>query len=260
MLFRVSSVLALGCGTATALAQQIRYSNHSFADVSSSTPSTIADITDAATLPDSHGALDASDALAVIKDGATVCPSNMVPIATTHIILGGLANVSNPLHSAKLPAYCIDKYEVTNAQFRTCVHAGICRPQSALCRQFDDRLPATCIDWNMASSFCSFAGKRLPSGDEWEYAARARDGRRYPWGNAARSLLVTRQMRLGGADPDDVSPFGVFDLGGNVFEWVEKRSLAGMAPVRGSTDALTTFDTTPTNFSESLGVRCATSL
>ena len=90
--------------------------------------------------------------------------------------------------------------------------------------------PINCVDWDQASAFCAAQGKRLPSEDEWAWAARAAEaGSLYPWGDeppteqlcwsgtADRSVLGTCEI---GTHPTGRTSFGVYDLAGNVAEWV----------------------------------------
>ena len=92
--------------------------------------------------------------------------------------------------------------------------------------------PVNCVDRNQAEAFCKYAGKRLPTEAEWEYAARGPDARIYPWGTAQPSCTrgvfaegsegrcAREGSSVAGSFPDGVSPYGVQDLAGNVREWV----------------------------------------
>ena len=139
-----------------------------------------------------------------------------------------------PVQQVTLSPFCIDKTEVTVAAYRACVRAGKCRSPADnenACTWGEsgmDQHPMNCVDWNQANTFCAWAGGRLPTEAEWEYAARGSDGRKYPWGNRAPS--PTRLNMSGTADgwertapvgsyPKGASPFGVLDMAGNAWEW-----------------------------------------
>ena len=144
-----------------------------------------------------------------------------------------------PQHDVYLNTYYIDKYEVTNDSYKTCVNASVCAPpvqtnsssRSSYYGEYDFRnFPVINVDWIMANTYCEWRGARLPTEAEWEKAARDSDGRTYPWGN---DIDCTRANSVGGengtcvGDTTDVgsyesgqSPYGAYDMGGNVWEWV----------------------------------------
>jgi formylglycine-generating enzyme required for sulfatase activity len=138
-----------------------------------------------------------------------------------------------PAHEVDLPAYEIDQFEVTNAQFAQFVaemdyqtdaeKAGI-----GNWRDFaggKDNHPVVKVSWNDAKAFCEWAGKRLPTEAEWEKAARGDDGRLYPWGDEweASSANVKESGFRGttavGSFAAGASPYEVMDMAGNVWEW-----------------------------------------
>jgi formylglycine-generating enzyme len=86
-----------------------------------------------------------------------------------------------------------------------------------------DQFPATHVTWEDAAAYCDWRGKRLPTEAEWEYAARGPEGFLYPWGNELLRLGNVGD-RFGGVTPvgnfaEAVSPFGLHDMAGNVWEW-----------------------------------------
>jgi hypothetical protein len=136
-------------------------------------------------------------------------------------------------NEVNLPAFAIDRAEVTVARFRACAAAGAC-PKIA--DDSEPGRPVRNVSPSEASAFCAFAGGHLPSADEWLFAAAGSSGRRYPWGNTG---LVCRRATFGlvtgpcahggtgpdlaGARPDGATPDGVLDLSGNVAEWTLER-------------------------------------
>jgi len=152
------------------------------------------------------------------------------------------ARCAEPLFLHEMPArrihlsrYGIDRTEVTVGAWRRCVLAGSCAP--ARTRESDPRLatddrPVTGVTYEEAADYCDFVGGRLPTEAEWERAARGDDGRRFPWGDLFNERLANHGNGRGprGVDgfrhaapvasyPDAVSPHGLFDMAGNVWEW-----------------------------------------
>jgi formylglycine-generating enzyme required for sulfatase activity len=162
-------------------------------------------------------------------------PDTMVVIPSGDFLMGAEDGEpdARPAHRTVVSSFWIDQYEVTNAQFRPCVESGVCQPPKDR-RSFDDsqlaQHPVNNVTWNQARTYCRWAGKRLPTEAEWEKAARGTDGRRYPWGNSDASVkawLRERTLHPGnngtapvGSLPSTVSPYGVHDMVGNVWEWV----------------------------------------
>lgn len=137
---------------------------------------------------------------------------------------------SHPQHAVNLKAYRIDKYLVTNAQYARFIAATGHRPPSdwknGKLQQGILLHPVTLVNWYDASAYAKWAGKRLPTEAEWEKAARGTDGRRWPWGNIMDPARLNTYYNVGSASnvtayANGVSPYGVFDLAGNVDEWVE---------------------------------------
>jgi formylglycine-generating enzyme required for sulfatase activity len=141
------------------------------------------------------------------------------------------ADDERPVRRVRLTrGFWMYRTEVTTAQWDRFLRANPDhqRPKYA----HEERLmrpdqPAVAISWEDAVAYCRWAGARLPTEAEWEYAARGRDGRRYPWGNErpdGKRAVFYRSISVGhpdpaGSHPAGVSPFGVQDLAGNVWEW-----------------------------------------
>jgi len=141
---------------------------------------------------------------------------------------------AKPVHTVYLDSYYIDKYEVTNVLYEDCVSANICLPPlstSSVTRKTYygdsdfDNYPVMYVSWNMAKTYCEWRGDRLLTEAEWEKAARSTDGRTYPWGenldcSFANYFGCTRDTTPIGSYKKGISVYGVYDLVGNVAEWV----------------------------------------
>ncbi len=142
---------------------------------------------------------------------------------------------SRPAHRVELKSYRIDRYEVTNAQYAECVAVRYCtEPHAVSSATREDyyanedyaNYPVIHVDWNQANAYCSWAGKRLPTEAEWEKAARGTGSYIYPWGNDLPEELPMQVNQFGTGDtvpvdsfPDGISPYGVYNMAGNVWEW-----------------------------------------
>lgn len=151
-----------------------------------------------------------------------------------------------PQHKVYLNAYLIDKYPVTNAQYKKFIESGgymqktfwsddgwqyivQTKPleNNELDGAFHDQAdcPVVNISWYEAEAFASWAGKRLPTEAEWEKAARGTDGRIYPWGNEFdKTRLNCAEAKIEKPTavtkyPQGQSIYGCFDMAGNVWEW-----------------------------------------
>jgi formylglycine-generating enzyme required for sulfatase activity len=141
----------------------------------------------------------------------------------------------SPAHKVYLDAFWIDQTEVTNKMYSLCVAASVCKePNNRVSAKninyygntAFNNYPVIYVDWNMASAYCAWADRRLPSEAEWEKASRGEDGRFYPWGNDAPSSSLLNYQNIV-ADTSSVmsyeagkSPYGAYDMSGNVWEWV----------------------------------------
>ncbi|MFZ1052916.1 MAG: SUMF1/EgtB/PvdO family nonheme iron enzyme, partial [Candidatus Sulfotelmatobacter sp.] len=143
-------------------------------------------------------------------------------------------------HPMQVKSFYIDKYPVTNAEFKKFLESTHYRPQDDLnfLRDWKDgsypegweNKPVTWVSQEDARAYASWAGKRLPHEWEWQYAAQGTDGRLYPWGNEWNDSAVSlpdKSRTMRGPDPVDghpagASPFGVMDMVGNVWQWTEE--------------------------------------
>jgi serine/threonine-protein kinase len=128
-----------------------------------------------------------------------------------------------------LPAFYVDKTEVTNASYgRFCRESN--RPLPEGFRQDQPDYPVVNVTILNARDYAHAAGKRLPNDREWEKAARGADGRAYPWGNQAdptRANVGGKEPRPVTGCPDGASPYGALQMAGNVWEFVEQLSVPG---------------------------------
>ncbi len=146
--------------------------------------------------------------------------------------------------TVKVPAFYLDKYEVSVADYQKCMTTGPCkRPKD---HQFNkycnldakgrDNHPINCVDWGDAVAYCSWKGGRLPLEAEWEKAARAGSKTAYPWGNdvTCKQAILDDGVTFGSVpnEPDgcgedrtwpiasrSANAYGLYDMHGNAGEW-----------------------------------------
>ncbi len=208
-----------------------------------------------------------------------------------------------PNHEVFLDDFYIDTYEVTNGRYLEFIRAtGHRKPQhpknpdrtlwqgGLMPETIADR-PVINVDWYDAAAYCAWAGRRLPTEAEWEKAAKGTGDRRFPWGNVEptdkhlnflQRWIGEKTLMPVGSYEAGKSPYGVYDVAGNVFEWTAdwydssyyKKSPAKnpTGPKTGSRKVLrgsgwqsetptvrifTRFGSDPNNRDESTGFRCA---
>lgn len=140
-----------------------------------------------------------------------------------------------PLHKVSLDGFYIDKYEVTAAQYAECVAADGCQfPTNTSSETRESyfgedefaNYPVIYVSWQNAADFCTWAGKRLPTEAEWELAARGTKSNTYAWGDKEPTCSLANgdgcvgDTNAVGSQPDGASVYGVMDMTGNVWEWV----------------------------------------
>ncbi|MFO0756439.1 MAG: SUMF1/EgtB/PvdO family nonheme iron enzyme [Byssovorax sp.] len=196
------------------------------------------------------------------------CPAGMAEIPAASFQMGStLGGTEQPLHEVSVAAFCMDGTEVTVAAYAACAQKGACTAAASdvggpgttpwdkqhgaehcnANKPDRQKHPINCVEYAQAEAYCKAMGGRLPTEEEWEYAARGTDGRPYPWGdvppaafllNACGTECVELWERAGksrgplyeeddgwegtapvGSYPAGASPFGLLDMAGNLWEW-----------------------------------------
>jgi serine/threonine-protein kinase len=173
----------------------------------------------------------------------------MVYVPAGEFEMGGEGDASReqPVHTVALDAFWIDRTEVTNAQYRLCVEAGVCQAPptcypaelSPYADTSKSEHPVVCVNWHSARAYCEWAAVRLPTEAEWEYAARGPKWNVFPWGDEFDGTQVNycdtscgfawadetfedgyEDTAPVGSYPSGASWCGALDMAGNVSEWV----------------------------------------
>ncbi len=185
-----------------------------------------------------------------VEAPATGCPQDMAAID------GGKLWRKPPVD---VVAYCLDRREVTIAEYTACVQNGICdapprdvqllepsrqqeheqRSRGCTARLAENSsLPVNCVGFDDAGKYCAWKGRRLPSEIEWEWAATGGDDKLdFPWGSSPPrdDVVCFQAKRPCSAGSKPAEAFGLFDLGGNVSEWTTAAD--GDAAIRGGSYA-----------------------
>jgi len=234
-------------------------------------------------------ALPTSDVVEDLGDGRGVTRRGGVPLvwvpagtasqgAPVGVALTKLDPARRTVHFEK--GFWIGRTEVTRAEYaRYCAATGTSLPSRGVHvgkveQALADDQPVVQVDWSAATAYAAWVGGRLPTADEWEYAARGVDGRPWPWGSGwsndvrranvsdsayGRALgseppldEIVRRLDDGfpalapvGSFPEGRSPFGCLDMIGNVSEWLSDRDPAGKPLVLGGSWQLSDWGARP---------------
>lgn len=226
-----------------------------------------------------------------------VWPRRLVPAGK--FTMGSNIGLENeqPAHEVFVDNFYIDQAETPNYSYQECVEAGSCLTPKDL-KYFSDydftMSPVVFVDWNMAKTYCEWRGGRLPTEAEWEKAARSADERSYPWGEEINCryanykyyhsdpfyLYCVDRFPLVFYSLSGASPYEIYDMAGNVSEWVsslfapypysktdgrENVTAPGDRVVRGGSWASASnelytyhrFVMSPGSASDRIGIRCA---
>ena len=170
------------------------------------------------------------------KTASTQHPErSMVAVSAGEFTMGSSSGDPDerPVHRVYVDAFSMDLYQVTvkqYARFLDAMHHEVPPEWSVMNRPQNQSRPVANVDWADADAYCRWAGKRLPTEAEWEKAARGTDGRVYPWGNepptryhaTSGKEVWSNHSALSpvGTLVEGKSPYGIYDMAGNVWEWV----------------------------------------
>jgi formylglycine-generating enzyme required for sulfatase activity len=185
------------------------------------------------TLPPVKISLIDGKEMVLVPAGEFFMGTNKIDDEKIHLKIGAVKPLFVDQHPSRkifLGSYYIDKYEVTNEEYKRFLDTSGYDElpghwEKGTYAKGKGRYPVTHVTWREALTYCLWAQKTLPSEAQWEKAARGVDGLVYPWGNdyekgsSNMDIDGARALTEVGKYPDDVSPYKVYDLGGNVMEW-----------------------------------------
>lgn len=158
-------------------------------------------------------------------------PDGMAYIPGGEFVMGrdssDVNSAENPAHKATIGDYFMDVYEVSNEQYAEYIKSTGRKPPSSWKNgtfiKNQEKYPVVNVNWEEAAAFCKNFGKRLPTEEEWEFAAKGKTLNLYPWGNEwiegkANADGLTRSLTQIGRFSGS-SPYGLLDMVGNAWEW-----------------------------------------
>lgn len=162
------------------------------------------------------------------SDGQQASTENMVHLAGGSFVMGcNDIREEAPEHEVFVEPFWMDIYPVTVAEFRKFLEAtGGTPPKFWRDPNYNGpNQPVVGVTWEQANAYAAWAGKQLPTEAQWEFAARGKENRRYPWGNLPPSSTLCNfndflgMTSMVSMHEDGRTPEGIYDLAGNVYEW-----------------------------------------